>query len=551
MRDVSILLFILLPIIGFSQCLHGDCASGKGRYKFENGSIYFGEFRGGQLYGKGTMKYASGDIYTGQWVDNKKEGGGKFIRNNGNTYEGQFVANKLNGKGRLLYASGDRYVGTFIDNVPNGKGKLYFKNGNRYEGDIVNSKMDGIGRMEYKNGDFYYGGWKSNKKHGEGMFQWASGKSIEAVWIEGKRQKAAKTAARNDGTKDLGVRRDLKPLKRPINKPKGAILSEYMYYDGTRYVGQMVNGKPEGEGTVYYASGDIYTGGWKDHMPHGFGLMHFTNGYKYATDWVYGRPGKAVNSDSRIIKKEKYVPVQNTEEVKIYALVVGIADYNHMQSLKYTDDDAYQFYAFLKSPEGGAIPDEQITLLIDDAASKRNILTKMEQLYRKADENDVVIMYYSGHGLDGSFVPHDYDGFNNTIAHKDIMTIFDNSRAKHKICIADACHSGSLYASRGINQDLDNYYSALDVTESGTALLLSSKTEEVSLEYSGLRQGVFSHFLIRGLKGEANTNSDQIVSVSELYNYIEYNVNEYTANKQHPDLIGNFDPEMPIALVRQ
>jgi hypothetical protein len=553
MRNVIIIAFFLTPLLASAQCLKGDCSNGVGQYKFENGSIYYGNFKAGQLNGKGTMQYSSGDKYTGNWIDNKKQGGGKFTRKNGNVYEGKFVDNKLNGKGRLIYASEDRYVGTFVESVPNGKGKIYYKNGNLYIGDVVNSKMDGEGRMEYKNGDLYVGGWKSNKKHGDGMFQWASGKSIEATWVEGKRNKSDSSASKADVN-----RSKLRKKRRPSGPEHVVSVSnntvkqaQYSYYDGTRYVGEIQNGKPQGNGTVYYASGDLYVGGWRNHMPHGYGVMHFKNGYKYATQWVNGAPGKAENNTLETIEKENYIPVQNSKEVKIFAVVVGVSDYNHMQSLKYTDDDAYQFYAFLKSPEGGAVPDDQIALLIDDAASKKNILSKMQSLFRQADENDVVLMYYSGHGLDGSFVPHDYDGYNNTIAHKDIMTIFDNSQAKHKICIADACYSGSLYASRGMSQDLNNYYQSFEKTKSGTALLLSSKTEEVSLEYSGLRQGVLSHFLIRGLKGEANHNNDQIVSVKELYNYISDNVESYTANKQHPDLIGNFDPNMPIAMVRQ
>ena len=38
---------------------------------------------------------------------------------------------------------------------------------------------------------------------------------------------------------------------------------------------------------------------------------------------------------------------------KIYALLVGVSRYDKFEALKYTDDDAYRMYAFLKSPEGG------------------------------------------------------------------------------------------------------------------------------------------------------------------------------------------------------
>ncbi len=541
MRNVIFFILFVSPIIVTSQCVKGDCANGKGKYKFKNGSIYFGQFRGAQLHGTGTMRYANGDVYSGQWKENKRDGGGKLERANGNVYEGKFVGNKLNGKGRLIYSSKDRYVGTFVESIPNGKGKIFFKNGNRYEGDVVSSKMDGVGRMEYKNGDMYYGGWKANKKHGQGMFQWASGKSVEGFWVEGKRDKSQKTGSVNTKSQNSLI----------CTKPKTSNHSpSFAYHDGTTYVGQMQQGRPHGEGTVYYVNGDRYEGGWKNHAPDGYGIMHFANGFKYACNWENGKPGNAINQNRSEITKQKYLPVKNSEEVKIYAMVIGIASYNHMPTLRFTDDDAYHFYAFLKSPEGGAVPDEQISLLIDDSATKQKILDEMQNLFRKADENDVVLMYYSGHGLQGSFIPSDYDGYNNTLAHDDIIKIFDNSNAKHKICIADACHSGSLYASRSMTSALDDYYSGFDLSEAGTALMVSSKSEELSLEYSGLRQGVFSHFLIRGLKGEANINGDELITISELYDFINLNVREYTGNYQHPSISGNYDPQMPIALVR-
>ena len=104
-----------------------------------------------------------------------------------------------------------------------------------------------------------------------------------------------------------------------------------------------------------------------------------------------------------------------------------------MPALRFTDDDAYRFYAFLRSPEGGAIPDEQINILIDEDATRNNILGALRNTLLKADENDVIIFYYSGHGLEGSIIPSDYDGYNNRIMNQEIKRIFEDSRAKHKV----------------------------------------------------------------------------------------------------------------------
>ena len=79
---------------------------------------------------------------------------------------------------------------------------------------------------------------------------------------------------------------------------------------------------------------------------------------------------------------------------------------------------------------------------------------------------------------------------------------------------------------------------------------MSSKSDETSLESSGLRQGVFSHFLIRGLEGEADQDFDKIVTVSELFNFISTNVKSYTANRQSPIIRGSFDRKMTVSVVR-
>lgn len=36
------------------------------------------------------------------------------------------------------------------------------------------------------------------------------------------------------------------------------------------------------------------------------------------------------------------------QKLKIWAVIVGVAKYEHMPALKYADDDAYRIYAHLK-----------------------------------------------------------------------------------------------------------------------------------------------------------------------------------------------------------
>jgi uncharacterized caspase-like protein len=194
-------------------------------------------------------------------------------------------------------------------------------------------------------------------------------------------------------------------------------------------------------------------------------------------------------------------------------------------------------------------------VLIDEDATKENIMKKMQETFAKADSNDMVMLYFSGHGMPGSFLPIDFDGFNNKLFHEEVNAIFNSSQAKFKLCIADACHSGGLnaFAAKSVtgnNSVIANYYKAFEQIQSGTALLLSSKAEETSLESRGLRQGIFSHFLMRGLEGDADADNNGIVTIKELFSYIQYNVRAYTGNTQTPILNGDYDDKMPISVVR-
>jgi len=79
---------------------------------------------------------------------------------------------------------------------------------------------------------------------------------------------------------------------------------------------------------------------------------------------------------------------------------------------------------------------------------------------------------------------------------------------------------------------------------------MSSKREEYSLEDQGMRSGIFSHYLIRGLKGDADVDGDKVVTMRELYDFVYKNVRTYTSNAQTPSISGSFDWRMPVASVR-
>lgn len=498
--SLSAALACLVSVKAQYQCIKGNCWNGYSECVYPSGARFAGNFVDGKIHGEGSITFSNGDRYTGQWKDHYREGQGQFFFADGRVYKGNFVRNRFHGHGVLTWPNGDRYEGAFADGYRHGAGTLYQTDGNTLSGQ-----------------------WEQDRYRPE--------------WHKG--------IALND-TANL----------RNCNLVYCADgIGRYIFKDGSRYYGLFVKGFPQGQGLTFYPNGDRYEGEWRNNAPNGRGVMYYKSGKVLGAVWENGRAVRQLFYESEHFSRNG-IAIEYSSEVRIWAVLIGVAQYNHMPVLRYTDDDAYQLFAFLKSPEGGALPDNQVQLLIDEDATRKNILDAMRMVLLRADDNDVVIFYFSGHGLQGCFLPFDYDGLQNKLSHQEVRELLLASRAKHKIVLADACHAGSLQspalAARTINigQTLQTYYEAFDKSEGGLALLLSSKGEEYSLEDGGLRSGVFSHFLIRGLKGEADKDRNRIVTIQELYEFVYGHVRRYTAGVQSPILSGQFDSNMPVGIVR-
>ncbi len=588
-------------------CTKGNCFNGFGTYKYGDGSRYTGDFKTGKRHGKGIYYYGNNNKYMGEWFNDKREGEGKLAFGNGDVYTGNFKANRIEGQGSMDFKTGDKYTGHWKAGKPFGKGTYYFATGERYEGEFVNARFEGQGNLYFKSGSYYKGNWKASKKEGYGEFRDVSGKTIAAQWKNDKLLKIlddsssetlkdspnSQVVQTNETKESVELKSKVKPDEssqvrendvatvqtgtQPIKKDKISIPNDdesyvqlnginlpncnaifcangkgiFTYGDGSKYVGEFLDGEPKGMGVCYYVNGDRYEGMWEHHAPQGEGIMYFSSGLTYGAIWDRGKSVKELQRKKEFIFDQN-VPVEKSPEVKVWAVIIGIARYEHMPSLKYSDDDAYRIYAFLKSPEGGALKDDQIRILIDEEATRNNILQALNQTFMRADENDVIMMYYSGHGLEGTFIPIDYDGISNLLKHDEVKEILNKSHAKHKVCYLDACNSGSLLASKGSNSNsLLYFYDEIEKTQGGTAFFMSSKSKEFSLEDGGLRQGVFSHFLIDGLKGHADKNRDKMITLKELFNYVYTNVRQYTGNVQTPMIAGDYDENMPVSFIRK
>ncbi|MBK8953966.1 MAG: caspase family protein [Saprospiraceae bacterium] len=550
---------------------------GKGSYYFKTGERYEGDFENALFTGYGTLYYKSGAYYSGQWKSSKKHGSGEFHDASGKIVAAEWDTDKmvhLNEKKQEPQFEPTSVVATTNQQQPDHKVVVSTDNSEKIvenpkpkltEEDEYFDKIFGSAQDSSDNDvvednsdvDRFFGDVPREMQKTEEKVQERTESSKEQqveIAVENKVQETPPAKVHENPAKPSALENnqenesDLPDCNLTFCESGRGV---FKYADGSKYVGSFRDGEPVGSGTCYYSNGDRYEGEWSNHAPHGEGIMYFTSGLIYGAIWDQGKAVKELSRRKEFIFDAK-VPVDYSKEVKIWAVIIGIARYEHMPVLKYSDDDAYKIYAFLKSPEGGALKDQQVKVLIDEDANRNAILTALNQVFLRADENDVVMLYYSGHGLEGTFLPIDYDGIQNILKHDEVKDIINKSRAKNKICFIDACHSGSVLAQKGsFSSSLMHFYEDLAQSKGGTAFVMSSKSKEYSLEDGGLRQGVFSHFLIRGLKGEADSDGDETIVLKELFEYIYKNVREYTGNVQTPMIAGDYDEFMPVGFVRE
>jgi hypothetical protein len=255
-----------------------------------------------------------------------------------------------------------------------------------------------------------------------------------------------------------------------------------------------------------------------------------------------------------------------------WAVIIGISNYQHaagkFPELRYAASDAKEYYDFLRTPEGGGISPERILCLENEKATLENIKYAFFEFLKQPLEEDYVLIYFSGHGTPEEDNPENmyllaYDSRPDRLASTafpmwDIDTAFSRHiKSKKVLMFADACHSAGIVgdiAMRSINRkNLVNQY-LIDVakTKKGRAVLTASEAGELSQESKkwGGGHGVFSYFLLNGLRGEADVNDDNIVTLGEVTDFVSENVRRATKNTQHPDTGGTFDREFPLASIQ-
>ena len=271
------------------------------------------------------------------------------------------------------------------------------------------------------------------------------------------------------------------------------------------------------------------------------------------------------------MQERKLVPVEQLRSeyrnINKWAVIVGISEYKHKPwNLNYAHRDAEELSKLLQTKTGGNFKSENIRYLINKKATTTNIRIALFDFLQKPAKEDLVFIFFACHGTPDPSRPQNlylltYDTDPKSIPGtglpmEDIYKSLDNTLLAEKIIVmADTCHSGGLSQnSRSIEDNselLNQYFQDLSQSVGGVASLTSAEAREVAREGEewGGGHGVFTHYVLEGMKGAADIDRDGIVTVGELFEYVREKVKQDTDHRQHPAIgSGGFDRNLPISI---
>ena len=262
-----------------------------------------------------------------------------------------------------------------------------------------------------------------------------------------------------------------------------------------------------------------------------------------------------------------------------WALLIGVDRYNvnkqqnyYLPNLQACVKDVKALDAVLRNTARGGF--EHVTTLVTNetpggpnSPTDRNILKELKKLVDRTEEDDLVLIYFSGHGFqhegEAYLLPENFEAeFPNRTALRsaDLTRMINQMKAKKVVTVIDACHSGGIEVqleggkAGGEQLTLNEQYQQAFNTSAGKVVLHSCDVDEKSWELLDRSQGVFSKYLVDGLLGAADAEGDNdgVITVPEAYQYVHKQVVAHMKQDgrgvQTPVITGKLIGKMPLTI---
>ncbi len=265
---------------------------------------------------------------------------------------------------------------------------------------------------------------------------------------------------------------------------------------------------------------------------------------------------------------------KKTGKGNLYVIGTGCSSYKDAAfRLNYAAKDARDLGQFFKNAQQTF--DSIHVLNILDSELTRESLPKIRQWVARSKPEDYVLLFFAGHGvlndaLDYYLAPWDMDFLNPSargIAFSDFEAILDDVPARRRILLVDACHSGEIdkddwtgntNVTGGENVKIRGFVKGKKGSAKGETFKIMSELfsnyskgngaftltaaggAEFSWELGELKNGIFTHSLLEGLRSRfADLDENGSIDLDEWTRYTASQVSALSNNQQNPTIRNN------------
>ena len=233
-------------------------------------------------------------------------------------------------------------------------------------------------------------------------------------------------------------------------------------------------------------------------------------------------------------------------------VIIGIEKYKKAPKSLYSNRDAMTFYDYAKNVLG--IEEKNIYIITNEDATVGEfdkIFGEDGWLARRVNKESEIFVYFSGHGVldyrtgEQYLLAYDVDPNYPQVAYslKKLYNNLSKLGAKSTVIFLDACFTGEsregkliLASARPLS------VKKIEKPLEHITLFTATGGSETASGYDEKKHGLFTYYLLQGLRKNADLNRDNVITAQELYNYVKERVEKKAIEmdrEQHPQLLGN------------
>ncbi|MEM7215453.1 MAG: caspase family protein [Pseudomonadota bacterium] len=217
------------------------------------------------------------------------------------------------------------------------------------------------------------------------------------------------------------------------------------------------------------------------------------------------------------------------------ALLIGCSEYDDptFEKLSYAHKNAEDIKLVLSNPEYS----DFLEPMILPNADLQNVKIGISQFFQDAVEDDLLLLFFSGHGLlsdDRFYIACKDTNYHHIavtgISISDLNDLIEASKCKRVVVIVDCCYSGN--AKETLESFVVGSSDTAQSEEKSIYWLFSCDKDKKTFESDAYQNSVFTKYFLKGITTpEADTNVDGEISLSELEAFVSENIENETSTK--------------------